>query len=290
MPYKPEGRALRPYDIEIVDGWNGRDMNSAETRQHIQELKDSIRARIHADPPLPALIYPVKIRYTRATGTARLIAGECRLTACRALWDEGEQLYVPAVDSEQDATEAQLLLSALTENSGQPLTQWEAGNVYRRLHVGCSLSIEAIAAHACKTKRWVSDAIELARTITATGEAVKVLLNEGKVTTGAVLHAVKEEGHEAAAVVLQEQVKEAEESAPRPAQTSIPGTEKPSRVKPVARPKKQSAREVAIRTVPSNVLTLLELADKACALILDDDVMISESQKAAKAYQKMRSK
>ena len=287
QPYKPAGRAFKPYDIEIVSDWNGRDMHSADTRQHIEELKASIRARINSDPPLPALIYPVKIRHTRSTGNARLIAGECRLTACRELWDEGTEVWVGAVDSEQDATETQLLLTALTENSGQPLTQWEAGNVYRRLNIGCGLSIDAIAAHACRPKRYVTEAIELARTITASG-SVKAMLNEGSVTPGAVLSAVKEHREdpnpaESAARDLEERV--AAQPAPEPpAQASIPGTAKPPKPKPVARPKKPSAKEAVAKAAPS----LLELADAMCRLILDDNIPINEAQLAAEEYKEAR--
>ena len=248
MPYKPQGRAFKPYDIEITPDWNGRDMNSPDTRQHIEELKASIRARIHADPPLPALIYPVEIRYTKSTGTCRLVAGECRLTACRELWDEGEMIYVPATDAHPEATETQLLLTSLTENSGQPLTQWENGKIYRRLNVGCGMSIDAIAAHACRSKRYVTEAIELARTITAS-PTIKELLNEDKVTTGAVLHAVKEHGPEAAADALKVQI-DAQPAPPPPAQASIPGTSKPVKQKPLARPKKESARETALKAAP----------------------------------------
>ena len=298
MPYKPQGRAFKPYDIEITPDWNGRDMNSPDTRQHIEELKASIRARIHADPPLPALIYPVEIRYTKATGTCRLIAGECRLTACRELWDEGEMVYVPATDSHPDATETQLLLTSLTENSGQPLTQWENGKIYRRLNVGCGMSIDAIAAHACRSKRYVTDAIELARTITAS-PAVKELLNEVKVTTGAVLHAVKEHGPESAADALKAEIA-ARPTPPPPAQASIPGTAKPVKPKPLARPKKESAREQALKAVPvapqaqttapkrTPESKLLDLADAMCRLILDDNIPINEAQIAAEEYKKVR--
>lgn len=248
MPYKPQGRAFKPYDIEITPDWNGRDMNSPDTRQHVEELKASIRARIHSDPPLPALIYPVEIRYTKSTGNCRLVAGECRLTACRQLWDEGEMVYVPTTDAHPDATETQLLLTSLTENSGQPLTQWENGKIYRRLNVGCGMSVDSISAHACRSKRYVTEAIELARTITAS-PAVKELLNEEKVTPGAVLHAVKEHGPDAASEVLKAEIA-AQPAPPAPAQASIPGTSKPVKTKPLARPKEKSKREKALEQVP----------------------------------------
>jgi len=284
MPYKPDGRAFKPYDIEIVPLWNGRDMKSSETRQHIEELKTSIRARISSDPPLPALIYPVEIKYTQSTGNARLIAGECRLTACRELWDEGIEVYVPTVDVPKDATDVQLILTKITENSGQPLTQWENGSDYRKLHVGHGLSIEAIAAHACKSKRYVTEAIELARTITKS-TAVKEMLNEGEVTPSAVLHAIKERDGDADAAA--ETLREAVAAQPRPAeppQTSIAGTAKAAKPRPVTRPKAPSAKEKEVQ----NGSKLLTLADAMYRLILDLNVDMSELELAAKAYGKAR--
>lgn len=281
MPYKPEGRALKPYDIEIEPGWNGRDMNSPDTIQHIAEIAESIRARISENPPLPALIYPVKIRHIRATGKARLIAGECRLRACRMLADEGLEIYVPAVDSEQDATETQLLLTSLTENTGLPLTQWEAGAVYRRLHVGCSLSIEYIAAHACRSKRYVTEAIELARTITAS-PVTREMLNENKVTPGAVLHAVKDavkNGHASPAVAAAEALAEAVAEKEAVAPPTLPGTR--SKAAPVARPKKESATEAQNKTV-------LKLLDYADAMYKALDEVMGELPQCAVKYAKER--
>lgn len=264
MPYKPEARALKPYDIEIDPSWNGRDMSSAETNTHIEELMESIRARINSDPPLPALIYPVKIKYDRATGKAKLIAGECRLTACRRLWDEGEMIYVPA--QVQEGTDVQQLLASVTENSGQPLTQWENGKTFRKLHIGCGLSIEAIASHACRSKRYVTDAIALANV----PEEAKELLSAGTATPGAVLHAVRgTEGDSVAS--LKERV------ASKPKSEVVLHGVKDVKPTPVKRPKKQSDGE-----------KMLSVGDKLAAKCLEGQPDWDIIERLAKQWQKGR--
>jgi hypothetical protein len=59
------------------------------------------------------------------------------------------------------------------------------------------------------------------------------------------------------------------------------GTAKPSKPKPVARPKAESKAAVENKTV-------LALADDLAAKALDDELPISDVWKAAKEYQKAR--
>ena len=42
QPYKPESRALPPWDVQIQSDWNSRDMSSSATKGHIDSLKASI--------------------------------------------------------------------------------------------------------------------------------------------------------------------------------------------------------------------------------------------------------
>ena len=67
------------------------------------------------------------------------------------------------------------------------------------------------------------------------------------------------------------------------AQTSFPGP-KAKAPKPVARPKKPSAKEEIAKAAPK----LLDLADAMARLILDENVMLEEPQRVAREYIKAR--
>ena len=258
-PYKPESRALDPREVTIQPGWNVRDMSSPETREWISTLKVSILTAGYDQTK------PISVRYDRKTGTATLVDGQCRLTACTELRNEGHEIWIPCVVTEGD--EAALTAESMAGNAGQPLTQWEIGAGCRRL-VKYSWSPAMIAAHICKTIRYVNEAIALANVPVE----AKEMLRDGSVTTGAVLHAVSGKDGDSLP-----KLKERVAAAPKPAQTSIPGTAKPP--KPVARPKKPSAAEQTAKKAPA----VLELADAMYRLIMDEQPWI-ELELAAKAY------
>lgn len=274
MPYKPQTRALRPYDIKIRPDWNPRTMNSRETRDNVESIKTSILQRINEEPPLPALQNPVEVTYERSTGETFLAHGECRLTACRELFDAGHDLYVDCKVAE--GNEEQLYASNATGNGGTPLTQWELGIMFRRLNIGYRWSVDRIAAHACKSRRYVSEAIALSN-VSADSKA---MLAAGEVTPGAVLNAVKDHrgDQQAAASDLKQRVEEK-----CPAQKTLTGKSKP---KPVTRPKKQSASEKIVKGSGK----LLDLADAMCRLILDTKIGRDELKLAAEAYKEARGK
>ena len=255
--YKPESRALDPRKVKIQSGWNVRDMSSPDTREHIDTLKISILAR--------GVDKPISVRYDRVSGVTTLVDGQCRLTACQELWEAGNRVYVPAIRVTGD--EAELTAEALTSNTGRPLTQWEIGAGCRRL-LKFGWSPTVIAQHICKSVRYVNEALALAD---APLEA-KEMLNEGTVTPGAVLHAVKTQGDKAVKVL-----KEAVAAKPKSAQATMNGpTKKPD---PVTRPKKPSAAEQVAKKAPA----VLELADAMYRLIMDEQPWI-ELELAAKAY------
>jgi len=273
MPYKPESRALDPREVVIQPGWNVRDVTTTDAKEHIAGIKASILARVNEEPPLPGLIKPIEVRYDRKTGTCTLVDGQCRLIACRELWDEGHQVYVPCKVLE--GNEEQLFASSLLSNGGKPLTQWEIGVGCRKLNVGHLWSVERIAAHIGKPKRYVTDAIALA----GVDQEAKEMLSAGEVTPGAVLHAVKENNgnHKQAAAALRKAVE-----AKKPAQASL-DTPK-AKPEPVTRPKAPSATEQIAKSSGK----LLDLADTMCRLILDPHVEMGELELAAEAYKEAR--
>lgn len=228
-PYRHETAYYDPREIEIVDGWNPRDMTSPATIEHIATLEESILA--------DGVRIPIRVRYDKKTGVKTLVTGHCRLTACLNLRAKGHDVKIPCERIDGDETE--FIVENLTSNAGLALTQWECGLEYRKL-LKWGHPIVEIAKRVCKPQRYVTEAIELANTPTE----AKEMLSAGEVTPGALLHAVKEHGAEEGVKVL----KAAVAARPTPAQSSIPGT-----AKPVARPKAQSERERKLHQPPAPI-------------------------------------
>jgi hypothetical protein len=287
---KLEGRNLPPRSIVIQKEWNPRVMSSDSVKQSIESLKQSIRARINAG--LPGLFKPIQVRYIRSTapwrgatvtgGTPLLVDGERRLLAYLQLWDEGTEANIPVTDTDGD--EAQLRAASIIANDGLPLTALEIGRQCKILRDGCCKSVEWIAENIGKSQRFVTEAIALHDA----PEEAKALVASGEVTPSAVRSAWKaevkqaqEENRAPEPERIVEPLKQAVASQPQPAHATIPRTVKPSKQKPVARPKAESKCDREIKTV-------LALADDLAAKALDDELPISDVWKAAKAYQKAR--
>jgi len=274
--YNPESRMHDPRDIKIVKGWNMRNMDSPETLAHVVGLEESIIAA-------GGVKEPIHVKYDKVTGVRTLVKGQCRLTAClnlrsRGVKLAGEDVMIPCVRVEGD--EATLTAENILSNGGLALTQWEAGEGYRRL-CGWGWSPEKIAAYIGKPKRYVTDCIALSNV----SVDAKAMLSAGQVTPGAVLHAVKEHGPDAAADVLKEEVA-ARPKPKAPAQASIPGTAKPDKPKPVARPKKPSAREEALKAVPAAApvddhVKLSQLAIELARGVIADNVEFVKMERLA---------
>jgi hypothetical protein len=167
-------------------------------------------------------------------------------------------------------------------NAGQPLTQWEIGSGCRRL-VKFGWSPSMIAAHICKTIRYVNEALALANVPVE----AKEMLRDGSVTPGAVLHAVNGKDGDSLP-----KLKARVAAAPKPQPKddgylrnvelhgpSFTTTRNPPKYKPVARPKKPSAAEQTAKKAPA----VLELADAMYRLIIDEQPW-NELELAAKAY------
>jgi len=270
-PFRPETSANDPREIIIQPGWNVRDMNSAETREHIDALKASILAR--ANEGLSGLLKPIEVKYDPVTGTKTLVDGHCRLLACRELWNEGHHIYVANVRVK--GSDEQLLASSLTGNAGKPLMQWEIGEGCRRLLNGFNWTPAMIAAHICKSTRYVTEAIALV----AVPSEAKQMMAKGEVTPARVLQEVKaaEKRNEPASKAV-EVLREAVRAAPIPVPKKKSGAPaKPA--KPLARAKAESSTEKALR-----------LADELAEMVLDDTQSIDKVMALAKRYMKARGK
>jgi len=162
-----EAYGIDPRKIIIKTGFNCRDTSSPEAKKHIAWLKESIRER-GVDEPI----------FIENTGSAiNLIDGECRLLACRELWDEGIKVKVPTISFKGD--EVAVLKKSLIANNGLPLTVLELGKAAERL-MAHGQTAEEIAAYIAphlgytpqKAVKHVKDAVELQQAPIAVKEAV----------------------------------------------------------------------------------------------------------------------
>ena len=268
-PLRSDRAYYDPRWIKIEPDWNARDLSSPAALAHIASLEESILA--------DGVREAIKVKYDRATGVRTLVAGHCRLTACLNLIAKGHDVKIPCEQVKGD--EIELMIENLTQNAGLPLTQWEAGVEYRKLlRWGCTTA--DVARRVCKPLRYVTEAIALS----SVSLEAKALLSTGAATPGAVLHAV--EGKDGDSV---EKLKAKVAERPKPKespQTSFPGTSAPkaAKPKPVARPKKPSAKETIAKAAPS----LLDLADTLARMVVDEDQSIDKVIAAARAYLKAR--
>ena len=281
QPYRPETSANDPREIKITPDWNVRDMSSQKTIDHIQDLKTSILAR--ANKGLPGLIYAIKVKYDPATETKTLVDGQCRLLACRELWNEGHKIYIP--EERVKGSEAELFATALAGNTGQENTQLEIGLGCLRLITGFNWSPQMVAEQIGKSKRYITEALAL----TDAPAEIKEMLTEGKVSAPAVRHELKKaekekRAPETAIAPLKEAVAESYRRAPavpEPKQATLPGTpaRKAKKQKPVTRPKKPSAKETALK---SDMAATAKLGIDLARHIIADDLTFEKLEAFAK--------
>jgi hypothetical protein len=265
-PLRSDRAYYDPRWIKIEPDWNARDLSSPAALAHIASLEESILA--------DGVREAIKVKYDRATGVRTLVAGHCRLSACLNLIAKGHDVKIPCEQVKGD--EIELMIENLTQNAGLPLTQWEAGVEYRKLlRWGCTPA--DVARRVCKPLRYVTEAIALS---TVPLEA-KAMLSDGTATPGAVLHAVEGKDGDS---VEKLQAKVASQPKPKESpQTSFPGTPAPkaAKPKPVARPKKPSAKETIAKSDTGRALTIgIDLARHVIA----DDWPFDVLEAKAKAY------
>lgn len=170
-----------PSVIQIEKGHNPRDYRLKENRDHLDELKLSIRER--------GVLQPLLVRYDGPTQAAVLVDGECRLRAALELIEEGTPIEAIPVLQVQGGNETERLVLAITANTGKPLSKWEIGIAFKRL-AGFGWETSKIAKELGFNERFVKEAIEL----TDAPEEVKHLLSEGAVTPSLVQYHMRKAG------------------------------------------------------------------------------------------------
>jgi ParB/RepB/Spo0J family partition protein len=144
---------IDPRIIVVEDGFNCRDYTLQENREHLDELKKSIRAN--------GTLVPLLVRWDAATKSAVLIDGECRLRANLELIAEGAEILAVPTIQVAGGNEAERLLTSITANTGKPLSKWELGTAFQRLY-RFGWEPETIATKTGYRQTFITEAMELA--------------------------------------------------------------------------------------------------------------------------------
>lgn len=187
---------IDPRIIVREKGHNPRDFTLPENREHLDNLKTSIREL--------GTLQPLLVRYDPGTQSCILVDGECRLRANLELIKEGVEIPAVPTIQVQGGNEADRLIVALTANTGKPLSQWELGISVRRLQA-LGWEVADIAVKMGKSVRFLNDAIQLSDT----PQEVKRLLSEGTVTPALALAHARKSGDQAG-VTLRKALEEAQ--------------------------------------------------------------------------------
>lgn len=172
---------IDPRIIVIETGHNPRNYELPENRQHLDELKESIKQN--------GTISPLWVRYDQATKSAILVDGECRLRANLELITEGVEIDAVPCIQVAGGNESERLILAITANTGKQFSRLELGAAFRRL-VNMGWTEDKISERAGYPLRIVKESMELADA----PEAVKEMVSQGEVTPAAAVVHVRKQG------------------------------------------------------------------------------------------------
>lgn len=202
---------MDPRIIMITGNENPRDYDLPENREHVDKLKVSIK--------ILGVQQPLWVRFCPVLKCAILMDGECRLRASLELIAEGFDIKAVPVIQKDSGDEASRLIMSLTANTGKPLSKWEDGSAFKKLH-NFGHEIADISEKTGHPERYIKESMELADA----PQEVKKMLSEGSVTPGLALQTLRKKGGEGAATDLAEKVATAKERA-------VSGAKKPAKAK-----------------------------------------------------------
>jgi ParB/RepB/Spo0J family partition protein len=221
---------IDPRIILIDDSFNPRNYDLPENHAHLDALKRSIREN--------GTLVPLLVRYDAERRAAVLVDGECRLRANLELIAEGVEIETVPTIQVPGGNEQDRLLTAITANTGKPLSKWELGGAFQRLY-NHGWSEEKIATRTGYADRFIREAMELADA----PDEIKQLLSSQAVTPSLALAELRANG--AAAV-------ETLKAAANAAQSSGQKTAKRAKAKtlPPAKPRKADEPAPEVQTAP----------------------------------------
>lgn len=183
--------SIDPRKIEIMDGWNCRDINDAETKEHIERLALSI-AEIGVQEP---------ITVWWDSNTAWVTDGHCRLWATKLAIERGIDIKSIPCKSESRGNDADRLFSQIVRNSGKPFSAMENAKVYKRL-LDLGWQQVEIAKKAGISNARVSQILDLL----SMPEPIKKMVTNGEVSASLATKTLAEHNPQKATQVLQDAV------------------------------------------------------------------------------------
>jgi ParB-like chromosome segregation protein Spo0J len=172
---------IDPRIIVIDDAFNPRNYDLPENHAHLDALKRSIREN--------GTLVPLLVRYDAARQACVLVDGECRLRANLELIAEGLEIETVPTVQVSGGNESDRLITAITANTGKPLSKWELGGAFQRLY-NFGWSEDKIATKSGYEERFIREAMELADA----PEEVKQLLSAQAVTPSLALAELRANG------------------------------------------------------------------------------------------------
>lgn len=156
-----KGRAdvykLTVADLNVKEGWNSREYDTAENQEHISVLAHSIASE-GVKEPLTGWMEDGKVYVEN--GHMRRLA---MIHAIENL-DLDPETTFPIQISPRESSQADRLLSQITRNSGKPLAPLEMASLFEKLKaVDPEMTNEDIARRAGVTRVHVGNLIELAK-------------------------------------------------------------------------------------------------------------------------------
>lgn len=238
---------IDPRIIVIDDGHNPRNYNLPENHAHLDALKVSIREN--------GTLVPLLVRYDAARRAAILVDGECRLRANLELIAEGVEIETVPTIQVPGGNEQDRLVTAITANTGKPLSKWELGGAFQRLY-NHGWDETKIATRTGYSLKFITEARELADA----PDEVKKLLSAQAVTPALALSELRTNGADA--------VKNLQAAAVA-AQSN--GHKTAKRAKSSSQPPSQSKAQPKAVQAPSLTKTLLSLLEDVPAEDLNNE-------------------
>jgi ParB-like chromosome segregation protein Spo0J len=263
---KVEAPKLDPRIIIVRHGYNYRDVTTPEAKRHIAWLKESIREH--------GVQKPIGVEYI--DGKVYLVDGECRLSACVGLWQDGVEVLIPAIVVKGD--EAEVRAKSIIANGALPPTILEFGKAAAQLRAyGWSdekisqYTPPHIASSPKRAKKYVQDAVELHEAPLEVKKAVMEGVDGVKVSPALAVSAVRK-GRLMAGQVIKQEVDKAK---------SAGKTE-------VHRPKGEGKATKAKKEKEKAIYSIMDVGDTLALLVLADHPDWDQMTRVARIWQSMR--
>ena len=147
---------IDPRRFQIEPGWNTRNMQSADTREHIKGIQASA-SEILPDTSKPrGIVTP--LTFVQKGNAWVIRSGHCRWTAVMAAIKAGVDIPTIPVMRASDS-ELEQAISQFTDNNGLPFTPIERGAHYKMLRDKHGMDITEIGKAIGKTASHVSQCI-----------------------------------------------------------------------------------------------------------------------------------